>query len=213
MCHEAACLGSLFIAVLVAFAALIFFLIRYRKNFLAENLKLSPDQVWKNVSQRASRYGLAKGDLLYGIYQDKTSSIRQIVVKDSNGTVIGQAEQPMSVRGMTLILEKETYQVELPLTWRRKAVLKQASGEVLSTFERLPYTFVKHQFTIPGFGVLQSERARFSFQYPFEYRSHGKVMAITQQISQRPVGVIALAPSNIPLPVRIFILAMNAYWI
>ncbi len=210
MCYSASCLGIWLLVILFGYAILIYFGLRYRKTFLAENLQLSPDQVYMPISQQAAQLGFSKADLLYGIYQDKTASVMQTVVKDSTGGVIGSIEQHLGVRGTDIFLGNEKYEIEYPLTWRTSAHLKNANGEILARVERLPFSIREHKIIIPNIGVFISQSHLFKFRYHFEYRLNGAVVGMTRRISNQEVGGIALVPSHYPLILRVFILAINA---
>lgn len=210
MCNNATCLGYLLLVILLGFSILIYFLLRNRKKFLAENLQLIPDQVYKTVSQRAGLLGFSKSHLIYGIYQDKTMTIKQVVVKDFNGDEIGSIENYLGVRKTDIIIGNERHQIEYPLTWRKSALLKNAKGELLATYERLPFSLRKHKFIIPNIGTIISQSPPFDFRYPFNYELNGKVIGITQQVATRVVGSIVLFPVAYPLNIKIFILAINA---
>lgn len=210
MCQNSDCLGYILLIVLLGFAVLIYFLLRHRKNFLSENLQISPDKIWEMISQRATQNRLSKEDFIYGVYQDKTASILQILVKDSKGVVIASIENPMGQRRLDISVGNEKFEVEYPLTWRKSAILKSNQGMLLSKFEKLPFSYRKHQFIIPNLGSLISQNSKLSTHFPFDYYLNGKAIGITQGISRRAVGSIAAFPSHVPLSIKVFILAIHA---
>ena len=215
MCTDASCLGYLLLLVIFGFAALIYFGLKGRDKFLAGNLQISPDQIWNQVSQKAQRLGLSKADLLYGIYQDRTSSIQQLVVKNSNGDVVGSIDRTTGVRGLELSIGNEKYLVESPLTWRKSAILKTDKGETIAKFERQPMSFKqlkRYTFDLQGVGLMEARSPMFQLRYPYDFELNGRIIGLTEAISTtRQIGSIAVFPGNLSLAHRFFILGLSAY--
>ena len=209
MCTDQNCLGFLFIAVLVFFAGFIYWLLKYRKDFLEKNLLLTADQVWEVVSDRAAKLNFLKSDLLFGVRQDKSASTSILLVKNHKDEIVGRVEYLLATRKIKIFAGEKAFEVDFPLTWNRSANLRAFNEpSVLASYLKLTM-FGKHQFGIPQFGKLVSERPGLSPQIIFNYRSEQKLIGTAQEISSRKtVGRLVILPASIPLPVRIFILAV-----
>lgn len=207
MCSEETCLGYALLVTLLGFTILIFACLKYRKKILNQNLTLRADQVWEKVSQRAEKLKLDRSQLNFGIWQDSGFATAALVVKDQQSRIVGRVEK--KIRGWTVKAGDESYRVEFPLTAKRTAVLfKMSDDSKVAAYTSLNF-FGKHSFEIPGYGSLASERSSFSFYHVVNYRTGEKLVGTTQNISSRKqTGRIALLPTDIPLHVRIFILAM-----
>jgi hypothetical protein len=203
-------LGYFLIAILVGFAGVIYFSLNARKNFLEENLQLSPDQVWKQFANRSDQQSLpSKADLIFGIWGDRSSTTVELLVKNHENEVIGRVEFPMGSRTLKISAGIENYDVDFPLTWNRIAILRAADNQTsLASYLRLN-VFGMHQFEIPGYGTLVSKRPQFSFRFIFDYQSKDHWVGTRQELSaERQVGRLAVLPSSMPLHFRIFILAV-----
>ncbi len=211
MCSDETCLGYLLLGVLVGFALLIYFLLQYRRKFLAQNLQLPADQIWNSVASSALRFGGLRTELIYGIWQDKTTTVSKLVLKNSIGDAIGFIEYPLASTEFKLVLGDEAYTIEYPPLLRRTAYLKKMDGTRLATFQKEPFSILKHRFSISDIGVITSKRPFFNFRVPFDYYHDEKIIGTVQKISStREIGQLALLPLNYPRPVRIFILAVCA---
>jgi hypothetical protein len=211
MCNNETCLGYLLLAIIIAFSFLICFLLKYRKKNLAENLLITSEKIWEIVAQKAAQNGFVKSDLIYGIWQDKTASIIELVVKDSNSDLLTHLEYPMGVRKHKFIIGNEIYLIEFPLTWKRTAFLKKQDGTVLATFTKGAFSIFKHQFVVNSVGVLISKRSKIDLKSSFDYYLQEKLVGSTLSISsKRGIGHIALLPGEFPMPVRLFILSICA---
>jgi hypothetical protein len=203
-------IGYFFVAVIFSFAFLIYFLLKYREKLLNENLQLSPNDVWETLFDRATKYGFAKSDQLYGVFHDKVknSSIIVLSIKDDTGKVIGQIDFPIGFREFRLVFDSgETYLIEYPPTWRKTIKLKNSLGELLATIERPAFSLTKHTIVIANFGTFQSSRPHFDFRTSFVYKMNDKVMGFSQNISRtRQMGQVAFFKSELSKPVKAFIL-------
>ena len=209
MCPKKICLGFLLIAVFVFFAGFIYWLLKYRKNFFEKNLLLTADQVWEVVSDRALKLNLLKSDLLFGIRQDQSSTTSVLLVKNYQEEVVGRVEYLLASRKIKIFAGEAAFEVDFPLTWNRTANLRPVNETtVLASYLKLSM-FGKHQYAIPQFGKLVSERPGLSPQIIFNYRSEQKLLGTVQEISSRKtIGRLLILPANIPLHIRIFILAV-----
>lgn len=209
MCYGEACFGYMLIVVIIGFAGLIYLSLKSRKSFLEENVQLTADQIWKEVSGRATKDNFSKSDLIFGIWQDKSSTTPVLLVKDQKNEVIARVEFTKARRQWKILIGKEIYFVDFPLTWNRTALLRAADNKsILASYLKMNI-FGKHQFEIPEYGTLASERPYFSLRLIFDYRSNHNLVGTIQELSpRRQIGRLAILPSSLPLHLRVFILAV-----
>ncbi len=210
MCSGSECIGYLFFAAVIGFALIIFFGLRYGKAFLARNLTLTVDRVWVRVADRATKLRLAKTNLLYGIWLESSATESRLLVRNADNVDCGRVDYTIGRRQYGLSVGENRFFIVFPLTWKRTAFLKAEGSEtVLASYSRTGI-FGKHVFDIPDYGSLISERPRIDLQLAYNYRLGGREVAATvQEISPwQQVGRLGLLPSELPLAVRIFILAV-----
>lgn len=209
MCSDQICLGYLLIAVIVGFTSLIFGLLKVRKKELAENLQLTADQIWEEISDRAAKFNFQKSDLLFGIWQDKSSTVSTLLIKNNKNEIVGRVEYPIASRKFQIFVGDATFEVNFPMTWNQTAKLRAADkSAILASYLKLN-AFGKHQFEIPEVGTLISERPRLTIPAIFDYRLNGKAVGITQAISARSeIGKITILPETMPLHLKIFVMAI-----
>ena len=206
--HESS-LGYFLLAVLAGFAVLICRLLIYRKSFLKETLRITADQIWETISERAEKTDFKKSEMLFGVSQDATATMRCLVVKDSNNQVVGQVSSPLAARQRIIKAGNETFIIDLPLTWNRTAILRRSDGGgIIASYTKKSW-LGRHEFEVTGYGKLKSERPRLDARVVFNYRIGEKLIGTAQQISStREKGKLVVLPSALPLEVRIFVLAV-----
>ena len=198
------------IIVVAVFAILIYFSLKYRKTFLAQNLQLTADQVWQNVNIKTDHARIKKSDLLFGIQQDGSASTVIFVVKNFNNEVVGRIECRMGSHEYQIWVGSDLYRISFLLSgWRSAQLTSDKAPSVLATYKMLN-VLGKHEINIPGYGVLISERATFiNWLGVFRYRAAKNFIGLKQQISPtREIGKLVVLPPEIPLYLRIFILAL-----
>ena len=206
--HESS-LGYFLLAVLAGFAVLIYRLLIYRKSFLKETLRITADQIWETISERAEKTDFKKSEMLFGVPQDATATMGCLVVKDSNNQVVGQVSSPLAARQRIIMAGNETFIIDLPLTWNRTAILRRSDGGgIIASYTQKSW-LGRHEFEVTGYGKLKSERPRLDARIAFNYRIGEKLIGTAQQISStREKGKLVVLPSALPLEVRIFVLAV-----
>ncbi len=209
MCYGPTCLAYLLCAVLFGFLFVIYFSLRYRKIFLEKNLNLTADQVWEGVAKRADQKNLKRSDLIFSIRQDGSASEIVLVIKNDQNELVGRIVCPVGSREYRMWVGKDTYRINFLLSGLRSAHLNpEANDFVLASYKTLN-VFGKHQFDIPGYGILTSERSSFNWRVNFNYRVSKKLIGTNQGISPtREIGRVLVLPSEIPLHLRIFMLAI-----
>lgn len=200
----------LFIAgVLIGTVFLIRFGLKQQDSFQKENLQLTPDQVWKTIASAAAKAGLGRADMLFGIYQNTDLTTVTLFIKDAQGTVIGRVEKTMAERQARIYVGETLFLVEYPLsTWKRRIELHSTQGQgLLATCIEMNFPIGKLRYEIENQAPLISKRNYWSLLYQDSFLREERAIGLVQSISQRIVGRVALLPSDIPLPIRIFILA------
>lgn len=207
MCYNQSCLGYLLVAIIVGFIGLIYFSLKYRKIFLANNLKISADQIWEGVAERATQANFEKSDLLFSIYQDKLSAVGMLIFKNSQDQVVGRIECPLGSREYKMLVGQDEYRINFLLSgWKSACLYSAGSDSVLASFKTLNI-FGKHKFDIPGVGVFVSKRPNLNLRIIFNYFIGANLVGISQQISPtRDIGRLVVLPSTIPLHLRMFFL-------
>ena len=202
-------LGFFLLAVLIGFAVLIYILLNYRKSWLKENLLITAEQIWETISERAEKLNFKKSELLFAILQDATATIVCLVVKDSKNQIVGQVFSQMATRQRTIKMDNDTFTVDFPLTWNRTAILRKSNGGgIIAKYTQTSW-FGRHLFEVTGYGKLKSERPSLNAKIVFNYRIGEKLIGTAQEISStREKGRLVVLPLDIPLEVRIFVLAV-----
>ena len=197
------------LAVLIGFAVLIYILLNYRKSWLKENLLITAEQIWETISERAEKLNFKKSELLFAISQDATATTVCLVVKDSKNQIVGQVFSQMATRQRTIKMDNDTFTVDFPLTRNRTATLRKSNGGgIIANYTQTSW-FGRHQFEVTGYGKLKSERPSLNAKIVFNYRIGEKLIGTAQEISStREKGNLVVLPLDIPLEVRIFILAV-----
>ena len=202
-------LGFFLLAVLIGFAVLIYILLNYRKSWLKENLLITAEQIWETISERAEKLNFKKSELLFAISQDATATTVCLVVKDSKNQIVGQVFSQMATRQRTIKMDNDTFTIDFPLTWNRTAILRKSNGGgIIAKYTQTSW-FGRHQFEVTGHGKLKSERPSLNAKIVFNYRIGEKLIGTAQEISStREKGRLVVLPLDIPLEVRIFVLAV-----
>ncbi|CAN5475770.1 hypothetical protein BH10BDE1_BH10BDE1_26290 [soil metagenome] len=217
MCSDPACLGYALILVLVGFAVLIYVLLKYRKKLFKQALLITADQVWANISDRATTSGHTKSDLLFGIWQEATPTEMIMLVRNHENDLVGRVEFPMGQRNWKISIGEERFEIDFPLTWNRTADLRRENSEAIlasysigSSFGLNGSSFGGRHFDISGYGNLVSERLNFSRLKVANYQLNKILVGTSQEISRvRQTGRLILFASSLPLQVRIFLLVLS----
>ena len=147
--------------------------------------------------------------MLFAISQDATATTVCLVVKDSKNQIVGQVFSQMATRQRTIKMDNDTFTIDFPLTWNRTATLRKSNGGgIIANYTQTSW-FGRHQFEVTGYGKLKSERPSLNAKIVFNYRIGEKLIGTAQEISStREKGKLVVLPLDIPLEVRIFILAV-----
>lgn len=209
MCRDQTCFYYLILLILLGSGVVIYAGLKYRKRFFAQNLKITAEHVWEGLRERIETAGFQKEDLLYSIQQDASFTVASLLVKNALSEVVTEVKFPFARREFQFSLGNNKYQIEFPLSWRRKArLISVQDGQVLATYKML--LFGKHHFEIPALDPLVSQRPLITLRLISNYYQKNQWVGTTQKISSRSeIGHAAVLPKNLSLPVKIFILIVG----
>lgn len=199
----------LLVSLIALFVLVISLGLRFRKKSFQSALQLRAQDVW--ISVQDGRWDF--DNLLYGILQDFSSTQLGLIVRDCRDEKVARISLHAGIRQAWITFEAggESFQADsLPTLWN--AVALRRSGEAspaLCTFRRLAMgTF---QVEVDGFGTIESKPPSGLRLAPrYEFVIDGKPIGISQHIGGwHNRGIWLVLPSSIPLPVRIFILAIQ----
>lgn len=196
-------------ALIALFALAIYFGLRIRKKNFAENLDLHAADIWPQIQGSVSNFS----DLLYGVWQDYSATEVGMIVKDCRDQQVGKIIYRMIVRPGYISIETADghFKVDALPTLRESLSLRSANNgsESLCDFTRLARG--TYRFDAKSFGVLESNPPLGLRIAPvFEYTLNGSPAGASRHIggwSDR--GRMLALPQQLPLPVRLFVLAME----
>ena len=193
----------------LAFAILIYSLLRLRKRGMERNLLLQAQEIWSPL--RDSRWNFA--NLLFGVLQDFSATEIGLIVRDSRDQDVGKISFRTGARKgwITIQTNTETFEADVLPTLSQSIVLHAAgnASDIICTFRRLRGAILS--FDVKGIGVLESKITnRFQMTPWFEYRLNGQPIGGSQRIGRWiDRGCLVVFPSEIPLLIRLFILAVQ----
>lgn len=209
MCSSDYCLLFYLFLILIGFAVLIYFLLKKRDSLLREYLEFNADQAWDSVKKNLVPINLSKSHLLFGVWQDASATALNLIVKDSKNQIVGEIFKPMGSREQKITINGQIFLIEFPLTWNRTAILYAPNGsKVLARYRKTSW-LNRHEFEVSNFGVLKSQWPGHNFKAHYNYKLNDKLVGTCQNISAtRQMGRLLVFPSDLPLEVRLFILAV-----
>lgn len=212
MCSSEFCLGYLLVLIVISFSIFLFFLLKYRKVLLRKDLQISASDLREKLSYLGLDKIISQSDIIFGVWQDKSAMVPQLIIKNINDEIIGHVEYHLGTRKYEMRIGNEIFRIEIPLTWGgMTANLKSSEGETLATFKRKSLSLASHKFLIHNIGELTAKYFFFNRRQPIEYYNKEKLIGATYQISSfRRVGRVGFFPSEYSLPVRVFILVMGS---
>lgn len=212
MCSSELCLGYVFLLIGIGFSILVFFLLKYRRALLRKDLQISAESLWKKLSYLELDKSISKSNIIFGVWQDKSATVPQLIFKNANDEIIGQVEYHLTARAYEISLGNQIFRIEIPLTWQgMTANLKSSDGKTLATFKRKSLSLGSHKFFIQNIGELTAKYFFFKRLQPIQYFHDGKHIGSTYQISSiRRVGRVGIFPAEYSLPVKVFIIVMGS---
>ena len=209
MLNNVTILLYLLIITLAGFALLIVVSLKLRKRLQQKALNLTASEIYHQVNTQAHFLNLDPDHLIYAVYQDSSSTEITLLVRDQLDNAIGSIRKPTLGRKRFLNTGNKDFIIEFPPTWRRTAILSSAfDGRVLARYKQSSWGG-SHEYEIDGYGNLKSYRSNFDFKGTWLYLKDSQKVGMKQSISSmRETGNLILLPTEIPLPVRLFILAV-----
>lgn len=206
MFNDEVSLGYLLLAILLGFAILIYFSLQARQRFQHEDLKMSSETVWKKISDHAFLLNLLKTNMLYGVFQDASSTEIAMLVKDVNNQLVGQVLGKALSRKRIVTIGNEKFVIEFLKTWNRTAILYSTKDEkILARYTKTSW-LGGHEYEVAGYGLLKSVRPS---KVRYDYKIAETMIGTSQTVLfARDNGRLVVLPTDLPLAVRIFILAV-----
>jgi hypothetical protein len=204
-------LGLLWFAlgVVAFFALVIYFGLKSRKKQLAANQAVNALEVWQELSDPQWNFA----DLLFGVWQDFSATALGMLVKNSQDQQVGTIVFKTAARQnwITIKTNDATFSCDVLPAMKQSVLLRRAeeASPTLCTFSRLAGgTF---HFETENNGVIESRPPKGLHMTPrFEYSRNGGPIGISQHIGgSRKRGISLVLPSDLPLPIRMFVLAMQ----
>jgi hypothetical protein len=196
----------LFSTIILFFTVFIFLLLRLRKRIMENSLQITSDQLWSSISDRVEKFFLQKSDMLFGINQDWSNTVAYLLIKNAQDEIVGRVY--FKVRKRIINISEKEFLVHFPLTWHRSANLYSSEGKVIATYRQ--YAFGRHEYDVPGFGLIQSIRIRQGIKNLYFYKIDSKVIGVREEITSNLLsrGRLVILPAELPLEVRLFILSV-----
>lgn len=183
--------------------------LRVRAKQMSRNLQLRADDVWTGVPANKWDRDL----LLYGVYQDRSATSVEMIVRDSHDREIGRIVFRMAARPGAFVITTEagSFEADVLPTMSQRIVLHPAASdtEVLCTFSRRWWG--SHSYEIRSIGTFESKpRQRLRLAPISDISSDGKPVGVSRHIGGAVNrGVLLILPVSIPLHIRLFILALQ----
>ena len=197
------------LGIVVLFAFVIYFGLRLRNASFAKNRDIRAQDIWPSL--QGTNWDFA--NLLYGVWQDFSATEFGLIVKNSRDEEAGVIVFHTGVRQRWLTFEAggSAFEADVLATFRQSVALHSAgdSSQVLCVFNNARSGIFR--FDAKGVGVLESKVPRGLRMAPlYEYTLDGQPVGICQHIGRwMDRGSYQILPANIPLAIRMFILAIQ----
>ena len=188
-------------AIFLSFALVIFFGLQFRKRKLAKSLELRAVDVWPQMQNA----GFDFSGLLYGVWQDFSSTQLGMLVKDCQDQQVAKIRYRTAARGWIFIETPDgNFEADVSL----RAV--NDGSHSLCEFTRL--SGGTYRFDAKSLGILESRPLRGLHLAPvFEYTLNGTPAGASRHIGEWvDYGRMLLLPPQLPLQIRLFVLALQA---
>jgi len=202
-------LAYFLIAILTAFAVLIYVLLKVRVKLQSQDLQINSATVWELIAEHAANLKLQKSNLLFGVYQDVSSNEISITVKNNDNQLVGNVFCKTLTRIRKISIGDNNYIIEYPLTWKRTALLREVNeNKIIARYAKTNW-LGQHEFEVEGYGLIQSHRPSFDLKVLYDYKLGDETIGSSRKISfSRDIGRLVVLPTDLPLVVRVFILAV-----
>ena len=209
MSYSPAHLIEFLLAIVLLFALVIAIGLRFRARILAQNRQLNAQNVWASLP--SPRWQFA--DLLFGVAQDFSPTESGLVVRDSQDRKVAEVIFHTGMRSpwLTLKLNDGAFEADVLPAMRQTIALhvSENPSHTACIFKR--QTGGTYDFEIPGLDTIQSRPLRRLQLKPlYEFVQNDQVIGISQRLGGSiDRGNLLVLPSDISLPVRVFVLALQ----
>ena len=196
-------------SVFIFFTLFIFILLKYRHKTMKENLRLTSNDAWEAIKDKATSLHLDRANLFYGIYQDQTATVVKTLLRNNLNEDIGETIKPIGKRQKSMIIRGQKYLLSFPLTWNKEIILRKESQEdILARYVQTGW-LGKHEIEIPNLGTLKSSRSSLDGRARYTYELNGSLVGIIEMTFKGyPKGRIALFSDTLPLEVSLFLISI-----
>ncbi len=181
----------------LTFAIIVYLGLRLRKRSMMENLQFKAQDIW--VPLQTSGWNIA--NLLYGVLQDFSATEAGLIVRDSRDEEVGK----ITIQTGAELLEADV----LPTLLQSITLHSANTAQTICTFTRLRGGI--YRFDAKGIGALESKPSnRFQLTPWFEYRLNDQPIGGGQRVGRWiDRGSLVVLPHDIPLSIRMFVLALQ----
>ena len=199
---------KLLFGICLFFAIVIDFGLRVRKRNMAEALQFRAQDIWAPL--QTSGWNIE--NLLYGVLQDFSATEIGLIVRDFHDQQVGTITFHTGARKgwITIQTVSELLEADVLPTLLQSITLHPANtARIICAFTRLRGGI--YRFDVKGVGVLESKLSnRFQITPWFEYRLNDQPIGGSQRIGRWiDRGSLVVLPNDIPLPIQMFILALQ----
>lgn len=197
------------VGVILLFVAVILTGLRFRKRSFQDALQIRAQDIWASV--RDERWNFA--DLLYGIVQDFSATELGLIVRNSSDQEVGRISFHTGSRKgwITIQAAGQIFEADSLNTLRQTVALHPAGdpSQTICTFRRVRRGLF--QVEVNGIGIIESKSPPGLRLAPtYEFRLDARPIGASQHIGGwQDRGTWLVLPASIPLPARMFIVAME----
>lgn len=192
------------------FAVVIVASLRQRKKQMARSLVLRA----RDLELPAGLSNAATDGLLYAVRQDFSATQLGMLVRNGRDEEIGLIKFHMARRtsAITIDVGGDSFEADVLPTMMQRVILHPVgdASTVLCTFDRRRWG--THRFAVDGVGTLECRpESRLRLVPVFRFTLEGHAIGASRKIGGViDRGVVLALPATISLPVRVFVLAMQA---
>jgi hypothetical protein len=181
--------------------------LRNRNRLLTMNLEMKARDLWPDISVRLQGPLSQEEDLLFGVNQDLSSTQAYLLVKNSLNEEVGRIYYKIKKR--IIRIGQQEFLIDFPLTWQRTAHLYSSDGnKIIASYKQ--YALARHEYEIPGFGTIKSEKIIKGFKNIYNYKQDEIIIGTREEITTAFLsrGKLVILPAELPLEIRLFILSV-----
>ncbi len=198
---------GIFLGVVALFAVIMFFASKVRTNIQKESAAVKASDLLPGLFDLSD-----PADFLYAVWHDLSNTVIGLIVKDAEDREIAKISF-QNIKGVTIEMPEEAYSIDyFPLTKAHELVLRRSkdSKSLCSCRETF---FRKRYFCSTEIGTFEMSRLRsFSKGGVIPIRKNGNIIGNIRPLNavcNRGRGKVLILSHAIPLPIRLFILALG----